>query len=152
MRIISIKFILLFFCCSLINCENKEKKEKITEKKTTILENNTTKKEVKVLLTLEEKNYIEKRLEEYINIKQDFNNVDKSNNTKVGQLNKKLSELPSFPEWFSKNTPEIRYLELIKMFTIDIGNSIATRNNQLLKLSNADFEKYSSELKSMLKE
>ena len=129
---------------SLTSCSEQEQKTETTE----VVE---TKQPEIVSLTAEEKAFISNKLEEFKQLKSTLNETDKSDGAKIRELNRKINSIESFPQWFSKNTQEIRYLKLIKSFITDLGNGLATKNDQLINLSNEDFEKYSVELDDMLK-
>jgi hypothetical protein len=103
------------------------------------------------VLTDVQKNFIKERFGQYSEVKAMFDKTKKSDGAQIGELNRKLSKLGEFPKWFSKNTPEIRYLKLVKSFVGDMGTALATNNDQLLELARKDYDKYSKELSEMLK-
>lgn len=125
---------------TLISCKENDKK---TERKETIEEKN----QITTSLTKKEKLYISNRLEEFKEIKEKLNEADDKN---IGKLNRELDNLADFPDWFSKNTQEIRNIKLLKTFLIDLGNGIAIKNKQLIEIANNDFKNYSNELENML--
>ena len=129
---------------SLGSCSEQKQKTETTE----VVE---TKQPEPATLTAEEKAFISNKLEEFKQLKLELNKTNKSDGAKIGELNRKINSLESFPKWFSKNTQEIRYLKLIKSFVKDLGNGLATKNDELINLANKDFDKYSSKLEDMLK-
>ena len=138
--IISFLFVALFFG----NCTEPQKKQEITKP--------VVKAELEPTgLTAEQKTFIKERFQQYAEVKVKFDKTKKSDGVQIGELNRSLKELGEFPSWFSKNTPEIRYLKLIKSFVTDIGTALATKNDQLLGIARTDYEKYSKELEEMLK-
>ncbi|VXD10881.1 hypothetical protein [Marinoscillum sp. 108] len=137
--VIGILFVALFFG----NCSEPKKKQE------------TTKPVVKTEpepagLTDEQKTFIKERFQQYAEVKAKFDKTKKSDGVQIGELNRSLRELGEFPSWFSKNTPEIRYLKLVKSFVTDMGNALATRNDQLLEIARNDYDKYSKDLQNML--
>jgi hypothetical protein len=129
---------------SLASCSEQQEKTETAE----VVE---TKQPEVVTLTAEEKTFISNKLEEFKQLKSDLNKTDMSDGAKIGELNRQISSIESFPQWFSKNTQEIRHIKLIKTFTVDLGNGLATKNDQLVNLANEDFEKFTMELENMLK-
>lgn len=134
---------LLMLVLLLGNCTEPKKKQE------------TTKPVVKaqpepIGLTDEQKNFIKERFQQYAEVKAKFDKTKKSDGAQIGELNRSLKKLGEFPSWFSKNTPEIRYLKLVKSFVTDIGTALATRNDQLLEIARKDYDKYSKDLQKML--
>jgi len=137
--IIGILFIALFFG----NCTEPKKKQETTKP--------VEKAESEPAgLTAEQKTFIKERFQQYAEVKAKFDKTKKSDGAQIGELNRSLRELGEFPTWFSKNTPEIRYLKLVKAFVTDMGTALATRNDQLLKIARNDYDKYSKDLQKML--
>ena len=96
------------------------------------------------------KQLLKERFQQYAEVKAKFDKTKKSDGAQIGELNRSLRELGEFPSWFSKNTPEIRYLKLVKSFVTDMGTALATRNDQLLEIARKDYDKYSKDLQKML--
>lgn len=137
--IIGILFVALFFG----NCSEPKKKQETTK--------SVVKSEPEPAgLTDEQTTFIKERFQQYAEVKAKFDKTKKSDGAQIGELNRSLRELGEFPSWFSKNTPEIRYLILVKSFVTDMGNALATRNDQLLEIARNDYAKYSKDLQNML--
>lgn len=137
--ITGILFIALFFG----NCAEPKKKQETTKP---IVEAEPE----PIGLTDEQKAFIKERFQQYAEVKAKFDKTKKSDGAQIGELNRSLRELGEFPSWFSKNTPEIRYLKLVKSFVTDMGTALATRNDQLLEIARKDYDKYSKDLQKML--
>ncbi|MWW24760.1 hypothetical protein [Algibacter lectus] len=132
--------LLALFMLTLVSCKE-------TEKKTELKQEIVKEQKIENSLTKEEKIYIINRFNEFKEIKLELNNTNKNS---IGKLNKKINDLENFPNWFSKNTQEIRHLRLLKTFLNDLGNGIAINNKQLIEIAKNDFDKYSSELENLL--
>lgn len=137
--------VVTLFSLLIIGCSESPTEEKSTEP---VVDQQPS--EVVESLTSEEFDYISSRLEEFKSLHVELNSTDLSDGEKIAELNKTISASEDFPDWFSKNTQEIRHIKLLKVFITDLGNGLATKNGQLIDIANDDFDRFSAELDSLL--
>jgi len=127
------------------SCNNNETVTKdVSNEKTEIVEET---------LSIEERAYLVNRLEELSRIHDKLvkSNLSNPEGKNIGKINREIREIEN-PEWFSKNIKEIRYIKLIEGFITEIGIGIATTNDDQTVGGLVDYQKYSDELKELLKE